>query len=114
MKYFGVRLPGVPQTKTIHIMGIIGYIRKERERRFRLSAIDKIMRTPSDSTASAAWRFVNGDDNALQELPLHRQFLNWANDDGSLDTRIRILEKDLDVLTSRRQELSREASVRPL
>lgn len=94
-------------------MGIIGYIKRERERRLRLEAISRLV-NPSDTTAYEAWRFVNGDDDALRGLPLYRQFLDWRCDDGKLETRIKTLERDLSVLTSRREELSREASVRPL
>lgn len=94
-------------------MGIIGYIKRERERRFRLEVISRIV-SPSNTMASVAWRFVNGDDEALRELPLYRQFLDWRCDDGSLETRIKTLESDLRMLTSRREELLREASGRPL
>lgn len=59
-------------------MGIIGYIRRERERRFRLSALDKVM-NPSNTTASVAWRFVNGDDKALDELSEYKEFVDWLN-----------------------------------
>ena len=80
-------------------MGIIGYIKRERERRFRLKAIDKIA-SPSGYTASAVWRFINGEDEALRELPLYRQFLDWRSDGEWLDKRIAVLEEELREITA--------------
>lgn len=60
-------------------MGIIGYIKRERERRFRLAALDKVM-SPSNTTASVAWRFVDGDDKALDELSEYKDFVKWRTE----------------------------------
>lgn len=60
-------------------MGLIAYIKSERERRFRLAALEKVM-VPSNTTASVAWRFVNGDDKALDELSEYKEFVKWQTE----------------------------------
>ena len=56
-------------------MGLISYIKKERERKFRASLLPYL--PVHYATAEIIFRFINGEDNALKELPESREFYEW-------------------------------------
>lgn len=57
-------------------MGLISYIKRERERRFRFEVLKAVGASNGD-LYGIYMRFLNGDDKAILELPEYKKFKEW-------------------------------------
>ena len=57
-------------------MGLISYIRKQRERKFRMKLLVHLS-IYGPKPAQTIFRFVNGDDSALLEMDEYHEFQDW-------------------------------------
>lgn len=62
-------------------MGIIGYIKRERERRFRFKVAKELFGS-EPARNDAIIRYIDGDNDAFKALPGYEEYLDWVNELG--------------------------------